>query len=260
MNGTNELVRAEGIDFDAMVRAVREAGAQFVSLLKELAPADGATAVPGLEWTVAETAVHMLTIVRRGTGDMRRSDSLPGLAALNDQCIDEVETRDPAEIAASLEREVERLTRGLARVDAKTAESMAVVLHAGVTSNLPSALSYVLFDFLVHGLDIARATQHDWSIDPAQAALGLHACLPLLAPWVKDAVRSGPAQRLAMSFPGDEDAIVLHVGEGAYVAKNEARRADADELDPVHVLLAISGRAPSQSPTVARLADWFEPI
>lgn len=260
MNGTNELVRAEGIDFDAMVRAVREAGVQFVSLLKEVPPADGATSVPGLEWTVAETAVHMLTIVRRGTGDMRRSDSLPGLAALNDQCIDEVETRDPAEIAAALEHEVERLTRALSRIDAATAESMAVVLHAGITSNLPSALSYVLFDFLVHGLDIARATQYDWSIDPAQAALGLHACLPLLAPWVKDGVRSGPTQRMAMSFPGDDDAIVLHVGEGTYAAQNEARRADADEVDPVDVLLAIAGRAPTQSPTVARLADWFEPI
>lgn len=260
MNGTNELVRAEGIDFDAMARAVRKAGAHFVSLLKELAPADGATSVPGLEWTVAETAAHMLTIVRRGTGDMRRSDSLPGLAALNDRCIDEVETRDPAEIAAALEHELERLTRGLARMDATTAESMAVVLHAGVTTNVPSALSYVLVDLLVHGLDIARATQHDWSIDPTQAALGLHACLPLLAPWVKDAVRSGPPQRMAISFPGDEEAVVLHVGEGTYAAQNEARRADADEVVPVDALLAIAGRAPAQSPTVARLAAWLEPI
>lgn len=260
MNGTNEMLRAERISFEAIVDGLREAGAQFTALLRDLAPGDGATPVPGMTWTVAETAVHMLTIVRRGTGDMRRSDSMPGLAVLNDECIAEVDTRDPGEIADLLETELARLTRGLARVDEATAASMAVPLHAGVTANLASALSYALFDLLAHGLDIARATGREWVVDPQLAALDLHAALPIIGPWVKEAVRSGPRQRLALTFPDDGDAIVLQVGEGSYAAQNEARAADAEEVDPVDAFLAVAGRRVSQSPTVARLAAWFEPI
>lgn len=260
MNGTNEMLRAERISFEVIVDGLREAGAQFVSLLRELDPSDGAKPVPGMTWTAAETGVHMLTIVRRGTGDMRRSDSMPGLAVLNDRCIDEVDTRDPGEIADLLETELARLTGALGRVDEATAASMAVQLHAGVTANLASALSYVLFDLLAHGLDIARATGREWAVDTKLAALDLHAAMPLIGPWVKEAVRSGPRQRIAITFPGDGDAIVAHVGEGSYAAQNEARGADAEEVDPVEAFLAVAGRRPGQSPTVVRLAEWFEPI
>lgn len=260
MNETNEMLRAERISYEAIVDGLREAGAQFVSLLRELAPGDGAKPVPGMKWTAAETAVHMLTIVRRGTGDMRRSESMPGLAVLNDQCIEEVDTRDPGEIADLLESELALLTGILARVDEATAASMAVPLHAGITANLASALSYVLFDLLAHGLDIARATAREWVVNPGLAALDLHASLALIGPWVKGSVRTGPPQRLTISFPGDPDAVVLHVGDGSFAAQNEARTDDAEEVDPVDAFLAIAGRRPAQSPTVARLADWFESI
>lgn len=256
------MVRAERIGFDAMVRGARDAGAQFVQLLRALDSDDGAKPVPGLTWTAAETAVHMLTIVRRGTDDMRRSDTMPGLAVLNEQCVAEVETRDVHVVADLIEHELGRLLRGLERMDGATAAELPFPLHAGVTANVPSALSYMLFDFLAHGLDVARAAGRDWTIDPAPAALVLHASVPLLEPWVKASALSGPTQRVAVSFPGDGDALVVEVGGGRYRAQNEARAdaGDVEEIDSVEAFLAVAGRAPAQSPAVERLAALFEPI
>jgi hypothetical protein len=258
----NQVLRAEGISFEAMVDALRRSGAAFVGLLRSLDAADGDKPVPGLTWTVAETAVHMLTIVRRGTGDMRRSDSVPGLAVLNEQCIAETPTRHVHEVADALEQEVGRLVRGLGRMDAATAEAIPVPLHAGVVADVATALSYILFDFLAHGLDLARGAGRSWEVDPADAALDLHAVLPILEPWVRDDIRSGPSQRLAVGFPGDPQAVVVEVGEGRYRAQNEARATATavEQVDPVEAFLAVAGREPAQSPAVARLVGWFEPI
>lgn len=254
-----------GARMGEMAKAIEEAGAQFVALLRSLDADDGGRPVPGLRWTAAETAAHMLTIVRRGTGDQRRASSLEGLAALNDQCVAEVEARDVHEIADALEQELARLGRGLGRLDDDAAASIRVELHAGVTTDVAAAVSYILFDLLGHGWDIAGATGRPWAVDPALAALDLHACLPILVPWVKASVLDGPGQRLALGFPTDADAVVVEAGDGAYSARDEPRQSVAEvtevaEVDPVETFLALAGRAPATTAPVQRLASWFEPI
>ena len=255
-------LRAERIEFNEMVQAVDQASDQFVAQLYALQPEDGERKVPGLTWTVAEVAVHMLNIVNRGLGDRRRSDSITGLAELNDRCVSEVDTRVPAEIADRLTEDKSVLMSLLRAQTPEQAERTTFPLHGGLVTNIPSALSYMLFDFLAHGLDVARGTERDWEIAPSHAALVLHASLPVLGPWAKASAVDGPAERLAISFPADADAIVVEVGDGSYHAQNYSRGEleDVAEVDPVETFLAVAGRAPATHATGARLAGWFEPI
>ena len=259
---SESTIRAERIEFNDMVDTIDRAGDQFIEQLRELDAADGKRKVPGLTWTVAEVAVHMLNIVNRGLGDRRRSDSIPGLAELNDRCVSEVDTRVPAEIADRLAEDKSTLVSLLHALTPEQAASTTFPLHAGLVTNIPSALSYMLFDFLGHGLDVARGTDRDWEISPSQAALVLHAGLPVLGPWAQESSAAGPTQRVAISFPGDDDAIVAEVGEGTYRAQNQSRDEvdDVVEVDPVATFLAVAGRAPATDPTAARLAGWFDPI
>ena len=259
---SESTIRAERIEFNDMVDAIDRAGDQFIKQLRELDAADGERKVPGMTWTVAEVAVHMLTIVNRGLGDRRRSDSIPGLAELNDRCVSEVDTRVPAEIADRLAEDKSVLMSLLRAQTPEQAERTTFPLHAGLVTNIPSALSYMLFDFLAHGLDVARGTERDWEIAPSHAALVLHASMPVLGPWAKKSAVDGPAERLAISFPGDGDASVVEVGDGSYRAQNYSRAEveDVAEVDPVETFLAVAGRAPASKAPAARLAGWFEPI
>lgn len=255
-------IRAERVDYGRMIEAIDRVGDRFIAQLRGLEPSAGDRKVPDLTWTVAEVAVHMLNIVNRGLGDRRRADSVAALAELNQRCVDETDVRTPAEISDRLERDKTTLLGILRGQTPEEADRRTFPLHAGLVTNVTSALSYMLFDFLAHGLDIARGTERNWQIDPGDAALDLHACLPVLGPWADVSVMSGPVQRQAISFPGDEDAIVLEVGEGEYRAQNYSRAATADvyEVDPVATFLAIAGREPSTDPVASRLARWFIPI
>lgn len=255
------VLQAEGITLRSMAEALNDAGAQFVALLRSAPASSGHQQVPHMKWTAAETAAHMATILRRGTKDFRRAESLQGLAELNDLCISEVESRDLHELAEIVEKELARLGRGIDPLDEETAASLPFELHAGVTANVPSALSYVLFDFLGHGWDIAQALGLPWVIRPHLAALDLHAALPIYGPWARADVVTGSPQRLAVVFGADDDALVVEVGNGTYRAANK-RRDDVDgvvEVDPVEAFLTVSGRGSSADPTITQLASWFEP-
>ncbi len=182
---------------------------------------------------------------------------------MNEVCLAEVDARGPCELADAVTRELSDLVGLLGAIGAETAGSTVVRLHAGLKSNAVSGLSYVLFDFLAHGHDIATAAGRAWLVEPRHAALDLHAALPIFEPWVQRSVLEGPAQQAAISFPGDPAAIVLDVGDGRYHAQNQPRSdapADLTEVDPVEAFLALARRGPATTPAVQRLVSWFEPI
>jgi hypothetical protein len=58
-----------------VVTAFEGAWRQFIDVIRGLDPADGSRPVPHLDWTVAEMAAHVLTVLRRA-GDPRRAVSI----------------------------------------------------------------------------------------------------------------------------------------------------------------------------------------
>lgn len=244
------------VGWDEMREACDAAVARFVAMLRALPEETGALPVPGMDWTVAETAAHLVGIVGRGLGDLRRGATLAELHELNARCIAEVETRTLSDIADRIEADWS--SGAPLRAAARGDEPFP--LHAGVVAEVAAAISYGVWDFLVHGFDIARATGYAWRIDPEEAARVLRAALPALRPWIRDEVIAGSEQRLVVTFSTGGPALDAVVGGGRYeVALTDAEEADA-AVDPVHTLLAVSGREPARDPLVQRLADWFQPI
>ena len=169
MEAHSDAVTAVGYSFIEVVDALDSAGAAFVGLLNDLEPADADLRVPGLEWTVGETAVHMLTVLWRGTIDRRRVDSVAEMGELNALAISEVDERRPSVLADQMEEFLGGYIEALGGID----PARVVKIIGAVRADIPTALSCVLFDLLVHGYDIASATGRDWSIEPAIAALDL---------------------------------------------------------------------------------------
>ena len=260
VDGTQkEVVRAEGVTLAVVLPVWESAGAKFVALLRSLDPTSGAIQVPHLKWTVGETAAHMLSIVRRGLNDFRRSDTREGLADLNDLCIDEIEEREPTALADWIESGISKTARVLRPMSEEDAAESVFPLHAGLQANIPTALSYAMFDFLVHGYDIAVAVEKAWALDPSEAGVTLRACFPALRPWVNQTVLEGPAQVATLSFLPDV-TLALHTGDGTWRVDSAGSEANASTVDAAELLLAIAGRESSGNPEIARVAEWFAPI
>jgi len=256
MEAHSDAVTAVGYSFIEVVDALESAGAAFVGLLNDLEPADADLRVPGLEWTVGETAVHMLTVLWRGTIDRRRVDSVAEMGELNALAISEVDERRPSVLADKMEEFLGSYIEALGGID----PARVVKIIGAVRADIPTALSCLLFDLLVHGYDIAGATGRDWSIEPAIAALDLRGCLPATSPWVLPDVINGPRRDVVVGFATTSWALAARAGDGSFTVRPvAAQHADAI-VDPVETLLAIAGRRVATDPAAARLASWFGPF
>jgi uncharacterized protein (TIGR03083 family) len=256
-------VRAEGFGMGDMVGPLIATGERFVGLLRALDPDEAERQVPGMDWTVGETATHMLTIFRRAA-DPRRSTTLEGLAELNDVQIAEVDTRDVRLLADGIEAHLVVLHRigsvGTVLWALRVGRWINVPLHMGLWADMPTASSYMLLDCLAHGDDIARATGRAWDIPQDHAALALRSSLPALGTWARREVLDGPPQQARFTFPAADFALCAEVGEGAYrVRPIDMDRADV-EVDPVNLFLAITGRREPEDEAATRIAAWYQPI
>lgn len=255
----HDVVRAEAVCLSYVLPVWEAAGCRFVTHLREMDPALGSEIVPGLKWTVAETAAHMLSVVRRGTTDFRRSETLTGIAELNDTCIAETEERDLRVLADLIEAAIAKLEVVLRATSEEDAAAAAFPLHVGVIANVPTALSYCIFDFLGHGYDITLPTGNPAIPNPAEAGITLHAIFPALRPWVREDVLSGPPLRATFSFVPDV-ALVVRSGQGVWEVAPVSKREVDSEVDASELFLAIAGRVESADANVRHIAEWFFPI
>lgn len=248
------MVRAGGFTYAEMISAVERTGRRFVTLVRSLDRQHAALPVPGLDWTVAQTAAHLIGIVMRGTGDRRRASTVEELGPLNRLQIDELDESEPVVIADLLEK---RLERQLVMLRAAGGDE-PFALHAGLFASVKTALSYELWDFLVHGHDIRRATGCEWTIDPPDAALTVLAILPVLEPWLRHAVRTGPEQRVSFTCPQLTQTIVVEAGDGSYAVQLE-EKGSANVVDAVGMLLALAQRGQPMDSVSAELSSWYLP-
>lgn len=261
-----KTVRTEGFEPAAMLDAYARTAERFLALVRTLPEASGSLPVPGLTWTVAELVAHQYTVVRRGR-DPRRAQTLDELGRLNQICVDEVRTRDLAELATLLEAEV-ALTGPLRRSlpllwKLRVGRWLMLKLHFGIESDLPSVLLWPTTDMLLHGWELAQATGVDWEIPPADAAVCVFAGLPVMGEWVEPAVSSGPRRCRTVSFGHGLPAVTITVGEGLSSTRLEPAGSGVhvDEVDPVAWMLHVFGRTgPTGDDAIDEVASWTQAI
>lgn len=254
-----EDLRTIGItDRDALADAIVAEGLALAELLHVSAPGRGGIPVPGLDWTVAETAAHALTVVRRGLGDRRRSTSPAGTAELNANALRGVDLRDPVALGMEIGRDTEVVAR---RVLAQVLDGDALIpFHAGTRVRVLDAFGALLSELMIHGHDISRALGVDRATARHHAALGLRAMLAVVPGWL-DRERCGVGRTFHLDVAGLPAAVRATVTDGGLVLEwaPDVDR-DPEPLEPLEALLALAHRTTSVDGDLAGLADALLPF
>ena len=234
---------------DEVMDALRASSARFIALVDSLDAADAARPVPRLDWNVAETVAHVLTVVRRGFADRRRSTSADATAELNQLVLDETPERDLGALAALLREDVHT---ALDLVFPKVPEDRVFAFHGGVETTMTPALRIVLGEYVIHGWDVAGATDRPWTITDAEARLLVPGAL--MSAWVRpDAPEAAYEVRLGGLPPirFDVGPRSLHVREGT--------GGDVIAMELVAFVLAFYGRVVPDDDVVWRFLSNFVP-
>jgi uncharacterized protein (TIGR03083 family) len=235
-----------------VMAALHDASARFIALAADVTPAEATQPVPSLEWSVADTIAHVLTVVRRGYADPRRSATAAETAALNQICLDEVDDRDPVTLTAALREDVHT---ALDLVYPKIPDDRVFPFHGGVTTTMTPALHVVLGEFVIHGYDIAGALGKEWEIGEHEAKLLVPG--DLMGAWLRPGV---PDERYELRI-GGEEVIRFEITDGKLVVSpgDDSAPADVIVAEPVELVLTFYGRIPTSDPVLIRLLSRFVP-
>ncbi|MEV6844077.1 maleylpyruvate isomerase N-terminal domain-containing protein [Actinoplanes sp. NPDC051411] len=148
--------------------ALRSAAGRTAAVIR--AAGEPGARVPGLDWTVAETAVHLVhefgdyTAYAQGRKKVAESDQSPSRrnAVANAAQLREDPDRDLGSLA-------DRLGPAVDGFLAVPAREERVLVSNGVWMTWSTMMSALLGELLVHGLDVARASRQPWRIGRDEA-------------------------------------------------------------------------------------------
>jgi hypothetical protein len=234
--------------------ALREAVTGTAELLRSVD--DAHATVPGLAWTAAETAAHMVgelrdygqALTRHTNGYMthaNRAQESPSRmsAVVNARQLSEIPNRDMTRLAWLLE---DAATAYLAATD--TADETAEIPAANGLVLHPSTMtSLLLGEQLIHGFDIARAASTRWDITPRDALLVIPGALTV-APYYLRPTAAAARVSFELRIRG-ANAYRMAVDRGTAVVTGAGARTDCVIMaDPVTFLLLGFGRISQWSP------------
>ena len=241
--------------------ALRRAAAATGELLGSISDSRADVPVPGLAWTVAETAAHLVALLRQSTdfasgardGAAERAALPPSggigerMALANARELDRLAERRIPVLRQLLESSVDEYTTLIAgRRDGGPVETMfGPEDRAAMTAALVG-------EQLVHGFDLARAIGRRWTIDPDAARLTLTGLAPFL-PYMVDAeaIRHVRARIEVRILGGPRFTLVLDHGRA--VAEPADGRCDCwIQAQPVPYLLTGYGRVNRWLPLLRR--------
>jgi putative sterol carrier protein len=236
--------------------ALADAVARSTRLWRSVA--DSAAPVPGLTWTVGQTAAHVIgdmgqyteALTRHLSGD-RAALSIPdgspakARAAVNDRHLIDVAERDPRRLADMLEETAATYLAAASAVG--TPEGVAILTADGLVLEPAVMTCLLLGEQLVHGLDIARAANRPWRIGRDDALLVIPAVLSLAPKYLRRSRTSARDLSFELRMRGGcRYRVAITDGTGVVTAPGE--KADCViTADPVAFLLIGLGRVPQFS-------------
>lgn len=245
--------RAYGPTLNALRDAVARSAELWRNIDKPDAPA------PGLSWTAAETAAHVVgdlhdytqALTRHANGYMthanRPTESPSRLSAqVNARHLDEVPERNLHRLADLLEAAADAYLNVAVNAD----PTVEIATPNGLVIAPSTMATLLLGEQLIHGLDISRTAKIPWPIAAADAFLVIPGVLSIAPQYLRPEraagvhvsfelrMRGGPSYRLAVD---DGTAVVTAAGEKADCVIT---------ADPVAFLLLGYGRISQVSPVL----------
>lgn len=171
---------------------LRDAAIRAVAMLQAV-PDPGAP-VPGLDWTITETAAHLVAEIEDYTdfvtGDLDAQiglalsapDSTPSQlsAASNRRQLEASAGLDLAELADRLVPAVEAFGAAASR----RSDDEPILTSNGLYTTVPAMTTALLGEVLVHGFDVARAAGLAWPIDHRDALQVLDGIMAMVPDYV----------------------------------------------------------------------------
>ncbi|MGW9395569.1 maleylpyruvate isomerase family mycothiol-dependent enzyme [Streptomyces sp. DSM 116494] len=243
---------------EGLGRAIRETAGAIAVLL------DGATdmtaPVPGLEWTVGETAAHLalanglMADIASGQERVYGDGTPQSLAAANAQSLVEFPERTAEPLAAMI---VEQADAFLDAVDRATAEGTAGRTFLTPLGPMDQDVfaSYLLTHMLGHGYDLARGLRRPHMIDETRVGL----CLPFLKTAMpRVAAASALTARYTVRVRGGDTFGVTFTDGTVEVLPAPPERSDCTILtEPVAFLVMALGRmGPWQAMARGAVLAW----
>ena len=224
------------LDWEAVRATCQRSSTRFAELLRS-AP-DPHAPVPGLGWTVAELAAHVVSLTARyepflkGQGDAFYAT----MPEMNAQELDAFSRLSLDELAAYLER-------GTSLLLSLCTSGEASARFFDLESDCASAIALYVEELLVHGLDLARAVGSPWPIAHAEAVMAIAGLLVPLQKFIDpEATRGFRATYELRLRGGPTVSMAINDGE-ATISAGRTRNADCRiSADPLAFLLTGNNR------------------
>lgn len=252
------------VQWDAIRAGLDQTSSRFVELLRSV---DNGEARAVGEWTIADTAAHVATLVRFDTYAALGTRPPAELSDL----VELANTATPADVvrlnAIALERYTERDLGVLADEIAVGIDELLTASTSldgtertswlgGVNLGVAGVLGHLLSEFLLHGFDIARAAKLPWSVPSPEAALTFEVFLTDVLRGISDAP---PGTNFACEFhvEGATPAVVVSEA-GRLSVEQPGRRVDVRiKGDAAALALVMYGRISPLGPLLRRQIHVF---
>ncbi len=245
--------RAYGPTLNALRHAVARSADLWRHIDKPDAPA------PGLTWTAAETAAHVVgdlrdytqALTRHANGYMthanRPTESPSRLSAkVNARHLEEVPERNLHRLADMLEVAADAYLNAAVAAD----PTVEIATPNGLVIGPSTMAALLLGEQLIHGLDISRTAKIPWTIAAADAFLVIPGVLTVAPQYLRPQRAGGVHISFELRMRGGA-SYRLVVDDGTAVVTAAAEKADCViTADPVAFLLLGYGRISQLSPVL----------
>ncbi|GAA0547314.1 maleylpyruvate isomerase family mycothiol-dependent enzyme [Actinomadura livida] len=254
----------------AVRRAVGAVGDRFADLLLAVPPHAMATA----DWTVADTAAHVVAISESYAAMLDPAGPAPPISALHDMMGDvtvdtvadlnevglrDLAERDPRALADRLRADIAAMLRATDGTD----PGRPIDWLGG--SRVPAAgvLAHLVNEMQIHGRDIARATGARWEVSAADAALFFELFLLGVTRYgygrLLDWDRLERRGRIAVEFRSRHtEPAVMVLTDGLVTVEKPGPNVDVKlHFDPVALNLVLFGRlSRTRAALTGRIMVW----
>jgi hypothetical protein len=201
--------------------------------------------IPGSEWTVRDTAVHLVhgarLYVELATGapspypDLKK-ETIAGFCA---EFIADIPESNPDKLAAMVGDAYEGF---LDVTDGRRGEQ-EVRYHAGLPYDLARLACTLLGEAVIHGYEMASTLRQPWPIDPVHAQLTLYGYGPVYGECLNPVTTAGLSATYGIEVRGG-GSLTVSFDDGRYqLAEGISGPVDCRlSVDPVAFLLVGSGR------------------